>query len=201
NLGYITVGHLIDVVAGMSWEEFISTRLLKPLAMDRTNLSVEETKAGDDVARPHEKRDGAIVEIPYRDLSHIGPAGGLNSCIDDMLSYVRVQLSPGEDGPISAAATAEMHAPQIMLPEDKTFPESTRFGYGLGWVVGQYRGHRIVEHNGGVDGFLTDCMMLPDAGIGVMVLTNYWSAMGSCIAYRAFDTLLGLEPIDWSERM
>src|SRR5207248_9078038 len=59
----------------------------------------------------------------------------------------------------------------------------------------------IVEHNGGVDGFLTDCMMLPEDGIGVVVLTNYWSAMGSCIAYRAFDTLLGLEPIDWSERM
>ena len=201
NLGYIAVGHLIDVVAGMTWEEFVSTRLLKPLAMDRSNLSIEETKVGNDVARPHEKRDGVIVEIPYRDLSHIGPAGGINSCIDDMLSYVRAHLAPGEDGPVSAAAAAEMHAPQIMIPEDKTFPESTRFGYGLGWLVGQYRGHRIVEHNGGVDGFLTDCMMLPDDGIGIVVLTNYWSPMGSCIAYRAFDELLGLEPIDWPDRM
>jgi len=201
NLGYITVGHLIDILAGMSWEEFVLTRLLKPLAMDRSSLSVEETKAADDVARPHEMRDDAIVEIPYRDLAQIGPAGGIISCLDDMLSYVRAHLAPGQDGPISVAAASEMHAPQIMLPEDKTFPESTRFGYGLGWVVGQYRGCRIVEHNGGVDGFLTDCMMLPDQGIGVVVLTNYWSALGSCIAYRAFDALLGLETIDWSGRM
>jgi len=201
NLGYIAVGHLIDVVSGMPWEEFVMTRLLKPLAMDRSNLSIEETKAADDVARPHEKRDGAIVEIPYRDLAHIAPAGSINSCIDDMLSYVRAHLAPGDDGPISGATATQLHAPQITIPEDKTFPESTRFGYGLGWLIGQYRGHRIVEHNGGVDGFLTDCMMLPDDGIGVVVLTNFWSAMGPCVAYRAFDELLGLEPIDWPSRM
>jgi len=201
NLGYVTVGHLIDVVAGMSWEEFVSTRLLKPLAMDRSNISIAETQAADDTATPHERRDDSIVQIPYRDLAHIGPAGGINSCLDDMLSYVRAHLAPGEEGPISAAAAKEMHAPQITIPEDNTFPESTRFGYGLGWLVGQYRGHRIVEHNGGVDGFLTDCMMLPDEGIGIVVLTNYWSPMGTCIAYRAFDELLGLEPIGWPARM
>lgn len=201
NLGYVAAGYLVDVVGGMRWEEYLTTRLLKPLGMDRSNVSVTETQRADDVSLPHERRDGRIVRIPFRDLSHIGPAGGINSAIDDMLAYVRAQLGGSESGAISSQAIAEMHRPQMVLPEDRTFPESTRFAYGLGWVVGQYRGHRIVEHNGGVDGFLTDCMMLPDDGIGVVVLTNCWSLMGPAIAYRVFDELLGLEPLDWAARL
>jgi CubicO group peptidase (beta-lactamase class C family) len=200
NLGYVAVGHLIDSVGGATWEDFVTTRLLKALGMDRSNVSLADSERLDDVALPHERRAQKVVRIPFRDLGQIGPAGSINSCLDDMLAYVRAQLSPSSEGPFSPAAVAELHGPQVILPEDQTFPESTRFAYGLGWVVGRYRGHRIVEHNGGVDGFLTDCMMLPDDGIGVVVLTNCWSSIGSAIAYRAFDELLGLDPIDWTSR-
>ena len=39
-------------------------------------------------------------------------------------------------------------------------------------MIGRYRQHRLVEHGGGIDGFLTECMLLPDDGIGVVVMTN-----------------------------
>jgi uncharacterized protein DUF3471/beta-lactamase family protein len=117
-----------------------------------------------------------------------------------MLAYLRMQLRSDERGVVSAEAIAETQRPQIVVPEDRTFPESTRSAYGLGWMVGEYRGHRVVEHAGGIDGFLTECMMLPDERIGVVVLTNFWSGMGPAIVNRVFDELLGLEPIDWSAR-
>jgi len=199
NLGYIAAGHLIEVVSGSTWEEFVSRRLLKPLGMDRSNTSVAETQREDDFSLPHERRAGAIVRIPFREFDQVGPAGGINSCVDDMLSYLAAHLGPGGDV-LSPETLAQLHAPQIVVAEDRSFPETSRFAYGLGWVVGQYRGHRIVEHNGGVDGFLTDCMMLPEDGIGVIVLTNFWSMMGAAVCYRAFDELLGLEPVDWSGR-
>ena len=200
NLGYVTVGHLIELTSGMPWEEFVLTRLLKPLGMEHSNLSVADTQRAGDFSQPHERRGEEITRIPFREFDQMGPAGGINSCVDDMLRYVRAQLSGG-GGVFSSHAIMQMHGGQIVIPEDRTFPESTRQAYGLGWLVGQYRGHRIVEHNGGVDGFLTDCMMLPDDGIGVVVLTNLWSFIGPTIAYRAFDALLGLEPVDWSQRM
>jgi CubicO group peptidase (beta-lactamase class C family) len=199
NLGYVTAGHLIELASGMPWEEFVLTRLLKPLGMKRSILSVAETQRDDDFSQPHERRGDAIGRIPFREFDQIGPAGGINSCIDDMLRYIQAQLGDGA-GVFSSNAIAQMHGGQITIPEDRSFPESTRYAYGLGWLVGQYRGHRIVEHNGGVDGFLADCMMLPDDGIGVVVLTNFWSFIGPAIAYRAFDELLGLEPVDWSTR-
>jgi CubicO group peptidase (beta-lactamase class C family) len=201
NLGYVTVGHLIEAVSGSTWEAFLGDRLLKPLGMDRSNFSVDETQNTDDFSQPHELRDGNVVRVPFRDMRQIGPAGGIVSCIDDMVVYLRAQLGIAGNDVVSHDALAETQAPQITVPEDRTFPESTRFAYGLGWLVGQYRGHRIVEHNGGVDGFLTDCLFLPDDGIGVVVLTNLWSAMGKPVAYRAFDELLGLDPIDWSTRL
>jgi CubicO group peptidase (beta-lactamase class C family) len=201
NLGYVTAGHLIEVVSGTSWEEYVLTRLLKPLGMDRSNVSVAETERDEDHSRAHERRGDALVLIPYRDLAQVAPAGGINSCIDDMLAYLRLEMGADDRGIVSSEAIAETQRPQIVVPEDQTFPESTRSAYGLGWMVGQYRGHHVVEHGGGIDGFLTDCMMLPDDGIGVVVLTNAWSSIGPAIVYRVFDELLGLEPIDWPGRL
>ena len=197
NLGYIAIGHLIEAVTGSTWEEFVSARLLKPLGMTRTSFTLDDLRRTDDHAFPHERRGGAVVEIPFRALDHVGPAGSLNSCVDDMVSWLTAQLNPDV---LSAASLDTMHAPHITLPEDRTFPEATHAGYGLGWLVGQYRGHRMVDHTGGVDGFFTDMILLPDDRIGVVVMTDRWSPLGTCIGYRAIDELLELEPIDWASR-
>ena len=200
NLGYITVGHLVEVVTGSTWGEATTTRLLKPLGMARTSFSVTDVQASDDFSFGHERRGGEIVRVPFRSMDQVGPAGSINATAEDMAGWLRANLSR-EPGVISPATLAQVHTSHITIPEDKTFPESTRFGYGMGWLIGQYRGHRIVEHNGGVDGFLADCMLLPDDGIGVVVLTNCWSGLGPAVAYRAFDELLGLHPVDWTGRL
>jgi hypothetical protein len=99
---------------------------------------------------------------------------------------------------MSSDTVARQHAPHMVLPEDRTFPASTRHAYGLGWMIGQYRSHRLVEHGGGIDGFQTECMLLPDDGIGVAVMTNTSSsAMAPVVAYRVLDELLGLDTLDW----
>jgi CubicO group peptidase (beta-lactamase class C family) len=204
NLGYMTVGHLVEVLTGGSWESFTESSLLKPLGMERTNFSIDEVRRSDEYSTPHERRGGTIVEIPFRPFDQAGPAGSINSCADDMVAWLRANLGrlpAGTPEVISSRTRAHIHQPQTPIPEDRTSPESTRFAYGLGWVIGQYRGHRIVEHSGGVDGFLTDCMLLPDDDIGVVVLTNCWSGMGPAISFRVFDELLGLDPIGWSARL
>jgi hypothetical protein len=64
-------------------------------------------------------------------------------------------------------------------------------------VIGRYRDHQLIWHNGGIDGFLTQCMLLPDDGIGVAVMTNTSaSGMDLVVACRVLDELLGAEPLD-----
>lgn len=205
NLGYMTAGRLIEVVTGMSWENYMSTRLFKPLGMDHTNLSVNDSQSSENFSKPYERRDGKVVEIPFRPIDTGGPAGSINSCTVDMLQWLLVNLSaegPHETDVISPETLGQMQHLHMVMDEDTTFAEDTRFGYGLGWMIGQYRGHRIVEHGGGIDGFLTECMLLPQDGVGVVVLTNSTSSsMGPVIAYRLLDELLDLDPIDWSTRL
>ena len=201
NLGYLAAGYAVEVLSGTPWEDYLRGRLLTPLGMGRSNLSVDEMSADPDHATAYERRQGVVVPVPQRPITALAPAGAINSCAADLTRWLLAQLGDGQlDGQavMSAATVARQHQPHIVLPEDRTFPASTRHAYGLGWVAGSYRGHRLLEHGGGVDGFLTECMLLPDDGIGVAVMTNTTSSvMTPVVAYRILDELLGLEPLDW----
>ena len=201
NLGYLAAGYAVEVLSGTPWEDYLRGRLLTPLGMGRSNLSVDEMSADPDHATAYERRQGVVVPVPQRPITALAPAGAINSCAADLTRWLLAQLGDGQlDGQavMSAATVARQHEPHIVLPEDRTFPASTRHAYGLGWFVGRYRGHRLLEHGGGIDGFLTECMLLPDDGIGVAVMTNTTSSvMTPVVAYRILDELLGLEPLDW----
>jgi CubicO group peptidase (beta-lactamase class C family) len=201
NFGYLLAGHLVEVLSGIPWEEFLRSRLLTPLGMSRSNLSAQDMGADPDHATAYARRQGTVVQVPARPVTAMAPAGAINSCAADMARWLLAQLGGGQvDGTavMSPGTLARQHAPHMLIPEDPAFPASTRHGYGLGWLIGRYREHRIVAHNGGIDGYLAECMLLPDDGIGVTVLTNLSAgAIGPVLAYRVLDELLGLEPIDW----
>ena len=201
NLGYLAAGRLVEVLSGATWEDYLRSRLLGPLGMSRSNLSVADLGADPDHAAGYERRRGVVVSVPPRPIAAMAPAGAINSCASDMARWLLTQLSGGQvDGQavMSPATVARQQEPHMVLPEDRTFPASTRHAYGLGWMIGRYRDHRLAEHGGGIDGFQTECMLLPDDGIGVVVLTNTSSsAMAPVVAYRVLDELLNLEPLDW----
>lgn len=201
NLGYLVAGHAVDVLTGTSWEDYLRARLLTPLGMDRSNLSADDMEADPDHASAYERRHGAIVPVPQRPVTALAPAGAVNSCAADMARWLLAQLGGGQlEGRtvMSPDTVARQHQPHMVLPDDQTFPASTRHAYGLGWLIGRYRDHRLLEHGGGIDGFQTECMLLPDHGIGVAVMTNTSSSlMAPVVAYRVLDELLGLEPFDW----
>jgi CubicO group peptidase (beta-lactamase class C family) len=201
NLGYMVAGHAVEVLSGARWEDYVRGRLLTPLGMGRSNLSVDDMTADPDHATAYERRQGVIVSVPQRPVTALAPAGAINSCAADMARWLLAQLGGGQmDGQavMSPDTVARQHQPHIVLPEDRTFPASTRHAYGLGWLIGRYRDHRLLEHGGGIDGFQTECMLLPDDGIGVAVMTNTSSsAMAPVVAYRVLDELLGLEALDW----
>jgi CubicO group peptidase (beta-lactamase class C family) len=201
NLGYLVAGHLVEVLSGTRWEDFLRNRVLTPLGMDRTNLSADDMQADPDHATAYERRQGSVVPVPQRPVTSMAPAGAINSCAADMSRWLLAQLGGGQvDGRavMSPETVARQHTAHMVVPEDRTFPASTRHAYGLGWMIGRYRDHRLSEHGGGIDGFATEVMLLPDDGIGVAVMTNSSSsAMAPVVAYRVLDELLGLQPLDW----
>jgi CubicO group peptidase (beta-lactamase class C family) len=199
NLGYLVAGHVVDVLSGIAWEDFLRDRLLCPLGMDRSTLSVDEMLADADHATAYARRDGAIVPVPQRPLPAMSPAVGINSCAADMARWLLAQLAGGQlDGAVvmSPDTVARQHAPHMLLAS-RDLPGLTEYAYGLGWAIGRYRDRRLAMHAGGIDGFQAQCMLLPDDGAGVAVLTNSFSSqMPVVVACRVLDELLGLEPLD-----
>jgi CubicO group peptidase (beta-lactamase class C family) len=200
NLGYLVAGHVVEALSGVPWEDFLRGRLLGPLGMRRSNLSVDEMLADADHAAAYTRRDGVVVSVPQRPLPSMAPAGAINSSAADMSRWLLAQLAGGQldDVTVMSAATAKRQlTPHMLMPDSGLMPGLTQYAYGLGWAIGHYRDHKLAMHSGGIDGFATHCMLLPDDGIGVVVLTNTSSSlMHMVVACRVLDELLGAEPLD-----
>ena len=200
NLGYLAAGHVVEALSGVSWEEFVRDRIFEPLGMHRTNLSVAEMLADGDHSAAYTRRGGVIRDVPQRPLPAVAPAGAINSSAADMSRWLLAQLAGGQlDGAtVMSPATAKRQlTPHMLMPGGEEVPGLTQYAYGLGWTIGRYREHKVAMHSGGIDGFATHCVLLPDDGIGVTVLTNTSaSVMHLVVALRVLDELLGAEPLD-----
>lgn len=210
NLMYLTAGILTERITGETWEAQIVSRILRPLGMDRAVVSIERMQADPDFARGYAASEGKIVRIPYRTVDEVGPAGSIDASAADMAKYLRFHLDRGKVGDeqlLSEASWRAMQSPQMvitgpLLERLKDGPEVGAYSYGLGLMVGSYRGRTHVRHGGGIDGFISAMEWLPNEEIGVIALSNS-SANGTVpnlVARNVFDRLLGLEPIDWAER-
>lgn len=201
NLMFVTAGYLVGTLQGTSWEDAIRSLVFQPLGMSGSNFSVTESQRAPDFSLPYEVRNDTIHQMPFRDINLVGPAGSINSSVDDMLKWVRMQLSDGTvDGKrvIQAATLRDMHSPHmpIGLPDEKEFGAQD---YGMGWFLTSYRGHYQVSHGGNIDGFSALVTLYPQDGVGVVVLTNQnGSPLPDLIMRHGSDRIFGAPPRDWN---
>lgn len=205
NLMFLTAGFVAELVTGRSWEEIVKEKILDPLGMTNSNFSVLESQKSPDYALPYRDEDSLVREIPFRNITAMGPAGSINSCADDMAKWMMLHLNKGKAGErqiVSETQVAQMHTPQMAIGQSPRFPERSPVSYGLGWFMEANRGHNRIYHGGNIDGFSALVSFYPFDNVGITVLVNQdASAVPSLITHRASDLLFGLEPIDWSARM
>ena len=208
NLLYMTAGQIIPAVTGISWDDYVHEHIFAPLGMATTNVSTDTFKPGDDYAWPHSKLDGKLQPLPFQNLDNVGPAGSINSSASEMAKWVALQLNrgkfPDRDGRLfSEAQSREMWSPQTILPTvERPGPLaalSAKFAdYGLGWGLRDYHGRKLVGHTGGVSGFVSRVMLVPEENLGIVILTN--AEQGGAfesILYHVLDHYLALQPTDW----
>ncbi len=204
NLMFMTAGVLVGQQTNSTWEDFVSSRILNPLNMTNSNFSVEDTRQADDFAQPYAIEDEKIKKIPFRNIDEIGPAGSINSCIDDMLKWIQLHLDKGKIGETQLVSESEMqamHTPHMHISSNMESNERSHANYGLGWSISMYRGYKWVQHSGGIDGFTTSTSFLPFDNIGIFVVNNAASSISSLAAMYAMDLLLDLEPVDRYAKM
>jgi len=202
NLMFLTAGYLVERVTGMRWEEAVRSRILVPLGMSRTNFAVADSQKSDDYALPYDENDDHEIErIPFRVIDAVGPAGSINSSVNDMLKWAAVHLAEGKvDGKqlIEKATLDDIHSPHMVIDERPERTEISTQSYALGWFVDTYRGRREVEHGGAIDGFIARVTLFPDDNLGIVAFTNSANSLPTQLTREIADRVLGLTPIDWT---
>jgi CubicO group peptidase (beta-lactamase class C family) len=205
NLMFVTAGRVIEAVSGTSWENFVNLRILRPLGMVSTNFSVTDMQSFDDYARSYTISDNGLHIAPMRNVDALGPAGSINSNINDMARWVQFNLNRGIvmlDTLISPSHLTQLHSPWVIATRESDDEEFSYASYGLGWRVSMYKGERIVYHAGAIGAYRAYIMLLPDHNIGIVSLTNYNRAqVNQVVTFNAIERLLNLERTDWSTRL
>lgn len=201
NLMYLTAGYLVEVLTGKTWEDGVRAQVLNPLGMKRTNFSVADSQKDSDFSLPYQEREGKLEKMAFRSLTNMGPAGSINSSVNEMSSWVLVHINGGklkDKQIINPQTVQDMHLAHMPTGETPEIPEVTPADYGMGWFVDSYRGHGRVHHGGNIDGFSAMVSMLPQDRVGFVVLSNKnGTGLPELLIRHATDLILGLEAKDW----
>jgi CubicO group peptidase (beta-lactamase class C family) len=206
NIMYLAAGQIAAGISGESWDDLIKERIFGPLGMKESNTSIRDLTKLKDVATPHAEIDDKVQKVAWRLIDNIAPAGSINSNVIDMAQWVRLQLGNGKYGDkqlISEKAVKEMQSSQTVIPMAGQmgilYPKAHFLNYGMGWFLSDYRGRKLVEHGGAIDGMRAEVAMIPEENVGLVILTNLnGTLLPHLIAYRIFDAYLGAAPEDWS---
>ena len=208
NLMYVAAGQIVASVSGKSWEDNLRERILTPLGMSTTNTSNATWKSEDNYAWPHSTLPGKMQPIDFVTLDNAGPAGSINSSASEMAKWALLQLNHGKFSDsgkrlFSEKQSREMWSAQTILPIEDPPPPLAALkpnfaDYGLGWGLRDYHGRKLIGHSGGVAGFVSRVQLVPEEGLGIVVLTNAEEdGAFSSIVYHVLDHYLKVPRTDW----
>jgi CubicO group peptidase (beta-lactamase class C family) len=202
NILYAVAQKVIEQVSGQPYTDFIQRRILDPVGMSGVRFN-DRVTAADQPAVGHAKADFTELKpVPRMSWANNRGAGDLYASVHDMAKWMNVQLAGGRlpDGKplFSEKRQQEMWSVITPIPVAKpSVPElaaaTPNFsGYGEGWGLSDYRGHKLVSHTGGWPGMVSRTTLVPDTKLGIVVLTNQEvGAAFNAVTYAALDAFLG----------
>jgi CubicO group peptidase (beta-lactamase class C family) len=184
NTGYVLLGMLVQKVAGRDWGSDLEARLLGPLDLEHTyNCTAEQVIPHR--ARGYEKRAAGWANTAYIAMSQPYAAGAICSTVGDMARWNRA-LHTGK------VVSAESYR-AMTTPEGAAARDGNQYGFGL--ERDSLGGWEMIEHGGGIHGFISANAWVPRAGLSVTVLTNSGSARSGDLLHQIARAALGL-PLD-----
>jgi CubicO group peptidase (beta-lactamase class C family) len=170
--GYIAGGALFPgKELGAAYDEAMRVRIFEPLGMKSATFDIARAERGNH-ARPHGFDVDGKVGVARMDLNYsIGPArpaGAAWTSARDLLRYVQMELARGKlpDGRqlVSEKNLLARRVKQVAIGETAS--------YGMGLFADTKWNVTVLRHGGSMIGYKSDMLMLPEHGVGAVVLTN-----------------------------
>jgi len=213
NLLYIVAGELIAEISGVSYEEFIDSRIMEPLAMKNCAANMKSNKNFSNIADPHMYRDGklhtVIRDVKVGETFVAAAAGGIQCSVKSILKWHAMFLSKGRlpNGEIFLSEEQQnfIMTPHNILPVSpysKKWYNTNFAAYGLGWNLTDMYGYKVIEHGGTLLGMMSMNSMVPDLGLGIVVYTNQQSRVArQAIMNSITEAYLTDSKTNWGHRV
>jgi D-alanyl-D-alanine carboxypeptidase len=161
NSGFYLLGMIVEKVSGQGYDDYLQQKIFGPLEMSGSSYC-HESMILKGRAEGYRTADGGFINDPPISMNTPGAAGALCSTVNDLVWW---QDAFNNDRVVSAASRALMTTPAVLNDGSAT-------GYGFGLRLGEFEGHEVIEHGGGIHGFNTRMSYFPDQDLTVVVLAN-----------------------------
>lgn len=204
NLGFATLGYIIEKITGQPYDQYITQHILQPLGMTHTHYEYDKVPKNV-LAHGYRWLNEQWVEQPMLHNGVWGAMGGMITTIEDFSKYMALHLSAWpprsekESPVLKRNSLREMHHPwnfaalnaKYIYPSGRPCATAAAYAYGLRWQK-DCEGRVSIGHSGGLPGFGSNWQILPDYGIGVVCFSNVTYAPTSLINTQVLDTLIAL---------
>jgi CubicO group peptidase (beta-lactamase class C family) len=201
NLMFIAAARLIERVGGMSWDRFLTERIIKPLGMARTRVETSDLSGMGDVALPH-VRKGQAPKAPQKSMAYQALQGadgacGVLSTVEDLAKWDAMWAGEGKVGDtvfLSEASFQTITANHLPMG-------GNRDGAALGWFLQTQYNEKVITHSGGMPGFILNHAVVPNKDLAVIALGNGESGCVFAATRKMLDLYLGDGKADPVARM
>jgi D-alanyl-D-alanine carboxypeptidase len=178
NSGYFLLGQIVEKTSGKTYEDALKRDILDPLGMKDTGYDHHATILPRR-ASGYGRNGATTINAPYLDMVQPYAAGALYSTVQDLLIWDQALYT---DRLLPAAARTAMFTP-------------FKDGYAYGWSIRPASpatfGRTLIEHGGGINGFSTMIVRVPDEHVTSIVLSNFQTAPANRIAHDLLAILFG----------
>jgi CubicO group peptidase (beta-lactamase class C family) len=192
NMSMLAAGVASGIAYGTDWDSLLEEKMFKPLGMKNSSSFISEILNNQNVAVGYMKKGDEFKVVGFINMNVVAPAGGINSSLKDVSNWLRLLLCEGvyegkrliEEKELRETWTkhiADADVGGIMPGAD----------YGLGWFLTKQRGYLVAEHGGNALGFSAYIALIPDKGVGYVMLSNALPnpIMGNNLSNMVWDAL------------
>ena len=210
NLMLIAAAQVVEAVSGMTWDQFITTRIFKPLGMDRSRVETADLANMSDVALPHVRKGqdplAPLKSMPYQALNGADGACGVISSVVDLAKWDAMWMNEGKANGkafLKEGTWTTITTPQLSneVGADANKNGQHYSGTAMGWFTNDRYGSKIITHSGGMPGFILNHAVVPEKDLAVIALGNGETSAVFAATTKVLNAYLGDGKMDPTKRM
>ena len=180
NSAYAVLAKIIEKVSGISFAKYLKENIFDPLGMENTVAYEKGISEVKNRAFGYAVKNGEFIFKDQSLTSAVLGDGGIYSSVDDLFKWDQALYT---DKLVSFATLKKIFTSGILK-------DSTQTGYGFGWRLDEFKGHRRQHHTGSTCGFTTIIQRFPDDNFTIITLTNRNKPMLANIADKIAELFL-----------